>query len=174
MFLFSFLSHFKCYPWTGGSLSAGLQPEQEAEDAGTEVQQQQLQAALEPQHHRKGPHTPLVSLTHTLTQRLHCSHTQTYLHGTDWHMRRGFSFNGSFGMHVVAKSRLRCLHRSPSVEEVKWTKEQDHIPESVLTPAERERYAQESAQHLGKRRSDSLLTFCMWRSLVYTQIFVSE
>lgn len=53
--------------------------------------------------------TQLVSLTH----KLHCSLTQTHLHGTDWHIRRSFSFNGLFGMHGVVTYMLGSLQRAP-------------------------------------------------------------
>ena len=69
--------------------------------------------ALQPQHHRK--HTRLHSAgklhARTLSPQPHTnSHPHTLLHGTDWHVRRGFSFNGLSGMHGVAKYRLGSLH----------------------------------------------------------------
>lgn len=69
LFLFSFLSNFKCHPWTCGSLSAELQSEQEGEDAGTGRAAVAVRGPPSPQHRRKRlqsagkPSTP----THTCT-----------------------------------------------------------------------------------------------------------
>lgn len=61
-----------------------------------------------PASQRKYTHTH----THTLLHSTGKLHTQTYaatahsthLHGTDWHMRRGFGSNGLFGMRGVART----------------------------------------------------------------------
>lgn len=68
LFLFSFLSNFKCHPWTCGSLSAELQSEQEGEDAGTGRAAVAVRGPPSRQHRRKrlqsaGKPTP----THTCT-----------------------------------------------------------------------------------------------------------
>lgn len=88
-------------------MSGELQCEQEGEKRGTGTAAATA-AALQPQHHRENTHTH----THTLLHSTGKLHTQTYaatahsthLHGTDWHMRRGFGSNGLFGMRGVART----------------------------------------------------------------------
>lgn len=89
LFLFSFLSQFKCYPWTGGSLSGELQCEQEGEKRGTGTAAATA-AALQPQHHRENTHThthtlcytQLVSYTRRHMLQPHTAHTYMALTGT--------------------------------------------------------------------------------------------
>lgn len=126
MFLFSFLSHFKCYPWTGGSLSGELlQCEQHRGGKRRQVQveeRQKQQAALRPQHRRK--HTLCSTRRVSPARRPQCCRC-TRLHGTDWHTRRGFTFSGLFGMHGVVKYRLGSMHRAPKEGDVKRMKGRD-------------------------------------------------
>lgn len=54
--------------------------------------------------------------THTYTHTLLCcslTQTHTYMALTGILARRGFSFNGLFGMHGVAKYELGSLHNAP-------------------------------------------------------------
>lgn len=127
-----------------------------------EEQQQQQQAALRPQHRRK--HTLCSTQRVSPARRPQCCRC-TRLHGTDWHTRRSFTFNGLFGMHSVVKYRLGSVYRAPKEGDVKRMKGQD--PANYWKQAKRENFnsLRGMLHHFGGWSGETLLGFCLWFTL---------
>lgn len=121
-------------------------------------ERQQQQAAFRPQHRRK--HTLCSTQRVSPARRPQCCRC-TRLHGTDWHTRRGFTFNGLFGMHGVVKYRLGSVHRAPKKGDVKRMKGQD--PANYWKQAKRKNFnsLKGMLQHFGGRSVGALLGFCL-------------